>query len=159
MEVFCEYSDRPSKSIKVKGISWLNEHQSTFRGQSFRVMTLCSDVKMEADGPPKRWYPTATLHGVTTQKTVAQIFTAVECSNLTTTHEGVSKRFRIESITKHILTTINTRWEATQRVMVAKFTRLTHKITIQLQLVAESCTICSSPSRWPVRKLLDTPSY
>jgi len=26
-------------------------------------------------------------------------------------------------------------------------------------LVAESCTICSSRSRRPVRKLLDTPSY
>jgi hypothetical protein len=55
--------------------------------------------------------------------------------------------------------TINTCWEATQRVMAAKLTRLTHKIAIQLHLVAESCTICSSRSRSPVRKLLDTPSY
>jgi len=39
------------------------------------------------------------------------------------------------------------------------FTRLTHKIAIQLHLVADSCTICSSHSRWPVWKLLDTPSY
>jgi hypothetical protein len=38
--------------------------------------------------------------------------------------------------------------------MEAKFTRLTHKIAIQLHLVAESCTICSSRSRWPVWKLL-----
>jgi hypothetical protein len=53
----------------------------------------------------------------------------------------------------------NTCWEATQRVLVAKLIRLTHKIAIQLHLVAESCTICSSCSRWPVRKLLDTPSY
>jgi len=30
---------------------------------------------------------------------------------------------------------------------------------IQLHLVAESCTICNSRSRRPVRKLLDTPSY
>jgi hypothetical protein len=43
--------------------------------------------------------------------------------------------------------------------MVAKLTRLTHKIAIQLYLVAESCTICSSRSRWSVRKLLDTSSY
>jgi hypothetical protein len=43
--------------------------------------------------------------------------------------------------------------------MAAKLTRLTHKIAIQLHLVAESCTICSSRSRWLVRKLLDTPSY
>jgi hypothetical protein len=43
--------------------------------------------------------------------------------------------------------------------MVAKLTILTHKIAIQLHLVAESCTIFSSRSRRPVRKLLDTPSY
>jgi len=35
----------------------------------------------------------------------------------------------------------------------------THKITIQLHLVAESCNIYSSRSRRPVQKLLDTPSY
>jgi hypothetical protein len=43
--------------------------------------------------------------------------------------------------------------------MATKLTRLTHKIAIQLHLVAESCTICSSHSRWPVLKLLDTTSY
>jgi hypothetical protein len=43
--------------------------------------------------------------------------------------------------------------------MAAKLTRRTHKIAIQLHLVAESCTICSSRSRRPVRKLLDTSSY
>jgi hypothetical protein len=43
--------------------------------------------------------------------------------------------------------------------MVAKLTRLTHKIAIQLHPVAESCTICSSRSRRPVLKLLDTTSY
>jgi hypothetical protein len=35
----------------------------------------------------------------------------------------------------------------------------THKTAIQLYLVAESCTICSSRSRRPVRKLLDTSLY
>jgi hypothetical protein len=74
-------------------------------------------------------------------------------------HGGVSKSFRTMSITKYTFTTINTRLEATQRVMAAKLTRLTHKITIQLHLVAESCIICSSHSRRPVRKFLDTPSY
>jgi hypothetical protein len=44
-------------------------------------------------------------------------------------------------------------------VVAAKLTKLTHKIAIQLHPVAESCTICSSSSRWPVRKLLGTPSY
>jgi hypothetical protein len=54
---------------------------------------------------------------------------------------------------------INTRWDATRRLMAAKLTRLTHKIAIQLHLVAESYTTCSSRSRRPVRKLLDTPKY
>jgi len=42
--------------------------------------------------------------------------------------------------------------------MAAKLSRLTHKIAIQLYLVAASCTICSSHYRWSVRKLVDTPS-
>jgi hypothetical protein len=69
------------------------------------------------------------------------------------------QKFPGESITKYTLTFGITRSEATQRVMAAILTRLTHKIAIQLHLVAESCTICSSRSRRPVRKLLDTPSY
>jgi hypothetical protein len=40
--------------------------------------------------------------------------------------------------------------------MAVKLTRLTHKIATQLHLVAESCTICNSRSRRPVRELLDT---
>jgi hypothetical protein len=74
-------------------------------------------------------------------------------------YEGVSKSYRSESITKYTLTTRNTIWEATQRVMAAKVTRLTRRIAIQLHLVAESYTICGSRSRRPFRKLLDTPSY
>jgi hypothetical protein len=74
-------------------------------------------------------------------------------------YEGVSKSFRTESITKYMLTFGITRWEATQGVMAAKLTGLTHRITIQLYLVAESCTIRSSRSRRPIRKLLDIPSY
>jgi hypothetical protein len=38
-------------------------------------------------------------------------------------------------------------------------TRLTYKIAVQLHVVAESGTICSSRSRRPVRKVLVTPSY
>jgi hypothetical protein len=37
--------------------------------------------------------------------------------------------------------------------MASKLTRLIYKIAIQLHLVAENCTICSSRSRRPVRKL------
>jgi hypothetical protein len=73
------------------------------------------------------------------------------------TYEGVSRSFRTESIIKS--TTINTRWEATQRVMAAKLTRLPHKIEIQLHLVAESCTICSSRSGRPVRTLVHTHTH
>jgi hypothetical protein len=69
-------------------------------------------------------------------------------------YEGVSESFRTESITKYTLTTT-----ITQKVMAAKLARLTHKVAIQLHIVAESCTICSSRSRRPARKLLDTPSY
>jgi hypothetical protein len=43
--------------------------------------------------------------------------------------------------------------------MAAKLIGLTHKVAIQLHLVAESSTICNSRSRRTVRKLLDTPSY
>jgi hypothetical protein len=72
---------------------------------------------------------------------------------------GVSKSFRTESIKKYMLTTINARREATQRVMAAKLTRLTHKIAIQIHLVAKCCNICSSRFRRTVRELLDTHSY
>jgi hypothetical protein len=61
-------------------------------------------------------------------------------------YEGVSKSFRTESITKYTFVAINTPREATQRVMAAKLTTLTHRTAIQLRLVAESCTICSSRS-------------
>jgi len=43
--------------------------------------------------------------------------------------------------------------------MAAELTRLTHKIAIELHLIAESSTICSSCAKQPVQKLLDTPSY
>jgi hypothetical protein len=43
--------------------------------------------------------------------------------------------------------------------MMLKLTRLTQKIAILLHLVAESCAICISRSRRPVRKLLDTLSH
>jgi len=54
---------------------------------------------------------------------------------------------------------MNTRWEATQSVTAGRLTRLTHKIAIQLHLLAENCIIFSSRSRRPVRKFMDTPSY
>jgi hypothetical protein len=86
--------------------------------------------------------------------------TATETIQFQQVYQGATKSFRTESITKYTLTTTtNTRWEATQRVMAAELTKLTQRIAIQLHPVADSCTICSSHSRRPVRKLLDTPSY
>jgi hypothetical protein len=41
--------------------------------------------------------------------------------------------------------------------MATKLTILIHKIPIQLHLVAESCTVCSSRSRRPVRKIVVHP--
>jgi len=38
--------------------------------------------------------------------------------------------------------------------MAAKLTRLTHRMALQLHLMVESCTVCSSLSRRSVRKLL-----
>jgi hypothetical protein len=49
----------------------------------------------------------------------------VICFTLITSYEGVSKRFRTESITKYTLT-----FDIAQRFMAAKLTRLTHKIEI-----------------------------
>jgi hypothetical protein len=66
---------------------------------------------------------------------------------------GCIQKFPDWTVTKYMLTTINTRWEATQKVIAAELTRLTHKIATQLHLVAESCTICSSRSRRPDWKL------
>jgi hypothetical protein len=40
-----------------------------------------ASIKVQQHGPPKRWYPTTTLHGVTTQKTANSNFTAVKTSN------------------------------------------------------------------------------
>jgi hypothetical protein len=57
------------------------------------------------------------------------------CCYLRIEYEGVSRKFWTESITKYTRTTINTRWEATQRIMASKLTKLTHKIAIQLHLL------------------------
>jgi hypothetical protein len=97
------------------------------------------------------------LHSIVSLFILSSYF--LVASNYIRVYDGTSKSFRAESITKYRRTFGITCWEATQRVMAAKLTRLTHKIAIQLCLVAENCTICSSRSRRPVRKLLDIPSY
>jgi hypothetical protein len=42
----------------------------------------CSPWRWRQHGALKRWYPTTTLHGVTTQKTSTWFFTAMKVSNL-----------------------------------------------------------------------------
>jgi len=42
---------------------------------------VTSTWRRRQNGHPKRWYPTITLRGVTTQKTSTWIFTAVKTSN------------------------------------------------------------------------------
>jgi hypothetical protein len=69
-------------------------------------------------------------------------------------YEGVSKSFRTASIKKYTLTFGIAHCCPLQRVTAAKLTTLTHKIAIHLHSVTESCTICSSRSGRPVRKLL-----
>jgi hypothetical protein len=66
-------------------------------------------------------------------------------------YEEVSRSFGTDSLTTYMFTFGITRWQA--RVMAAKLTRLTHKIAIQLHLMAESSKICSSRSRRPVPKI------
>jgi hypothetical protein len=81
------------------------------------------------------------------------------CISLSSLHiRRCIQKFPDWVVTKYTLITINTRWKATQRVMAAKLTRLTHKIATQLRLMAERYIICSSRFRQPVRKFLDTPS-
>jgi hypothetical protein len=95
------------------------------------------------------------LHSIPFFFHIAHISQSILC----TKYECVSKTFRTELIMKYTPTFRITRCCPLQRVMAAKLTRLTHKIAIQLRLLAGSCTICSSRSRRPVRKLLDTLSY
>jgi hypothetical protein len=66
--------------------------------------------------------------------------------------DNTEERFVILYHNKHSL-------RSNTNVIVAKLTGITHKIAIQLHLVAESCIIYSPCSRKPVRKLLYTPSY
>jgi hypothetical protein len=140
----------------------------SFRTESITKYTLTFDIT--------RWEATQRVMAAKltrpTHKIAIQMHLVAESSNVCSSRsrQPVRKRLNTPSYvqkfpdwvdtTKYTpTTTINTRWEATQRVMAAKLTRLTHKIAIQLHLVAESRTVCSSHSRWPVRSVLDTPSY
>jgi hypothetical protein len=116
----------------------------------------CGCEEKNSQPPPEIEPPNSDRHSVAQRCTT-------ELGNVNKVGEfllrGCIGNFPDWVITKYTLTTINTRCEVTQRVMVAKLNRLTHKIAVQLHLVGESCTICSSRSKRPVRKLLDTHLY
>jgi hypothetical protein len=64
------------------------------------------------------------------------------------TYEGASKIFRMRQRNNN---------KHSSRSNTKGYGGKTHKIAIQLHLVTESSTICSSRFKRPVRKLLDTP--
>jgi hypothetical protein len=145
----------------------------TLRNSQKNVSTTSKKLHYAKEGVPGRWKDSKVAEKASLMKTVQAVRSLHERRTILNEwvnalvqedrrinwYESEPKSFLTESITKYTLTTINTRWDATQRDMAAKLTRLTHKLAIQLHLVAESCTICNSRSRRPVRKLLDTPSY
>jgi hypothetical protein len=71
-------------------------------------------------------------------------------------YDGV---FKISGLSHNEINNNNNNNKHTLRSNIKGYGSKIHKIAIQLHLMEESCTICSSLSRWPVRKLLDTPSY
>jgi hypothetical protein len=139
-------------------VRWVSQLKISLSCTTF--LFLLSLWRWRQHCPPKRCYPTTTLNGITTQKSRLESSPLWKPQISKRKIRGCIQKFPDwldNEIKKTII--INTRWEATQRVMAAKLTRLTHKIAIQLHLMAESCTICSFRSRRPVRKLLHTPSY
>jgi len=48
---------------------------------TFTIKQIGKKLRWRQHGPPKRWYPTTSLHGVTSQKTATRIFTAVKTSS------------------------------------------------------------------------------
>jgi hypothetical protein len=62
------------------------------------------------------------LHSCTVEEVYVAPVSFISCHEVFSLYEVVSKSFRTESITKYTPATINTRWEATQRVMAAKLT-------------------------------------
>jgi len=62
--------------IEVAALCVITPHRDMVRYQLF-------DMKCRQHGSPKRWYPTASLAGVTTQKTATWISIAMETWSLT----------------------------------------------------------------------------
>jgi hypothetical protein len=140
------------------------------RGLGIVHFTTASRTALGPTQPPIQWVPGVLSQGVKrpgrevdhSPPSSAEVKEWVEIylhSPDTPSWRGAQLKAQGQLYLYLTLTVGITRWEATQRVMVAKLTRLTHKIAIHLHLVAESCTICSSRSRRPIWKLLDTLSY
>jgi hypothetical protein len=105
------------------------------------------------------WLPKPWTRQLVTTELIRLFITDLELLIYTINIRGCNQKFpdwvdnEINNNNKHLLRSNNTKGYG------GKLTRMTHKIAIQLHLVAESWTICSSHSRRPVRKLLDTPSH
>jgi hypothetical protein len=135
--------------------------------ETFGYTLVWSSFRRHSEVSETSWASMATTGNTVLELSACPVLYCLHCSvhnkphctKLQWHYGDVSRSFRTDSTTKYTLTTINARWEATQRVMAANVTRLAHKIATQLHLVAESCIICSSRSRRPVLKRLDTPSY
>jgi len=52
-------------------------------GHRYRTSPVTTHWSWRQHRPLKCWYPTAKLHGITTQKTLSWIFTTMKTSNLT----------------------------------------------------------------------------
>jgi hypothetical protein len=86
-------------SVKTQGQLYLNLPPSTCREDTHREDSISptpasSPWRWRQHGPPKRWYPTTTLHGVTIQNTSTWNITAVKASKLEITVTYYSWRMR-----------------------------------------------------------------
>jgi hypothetical protein len=118
--------------------SWKHWRWFTLQDGVATLLALCSPIPFRLNLTIKKNRPTRAV-------SVSILLPSGGCSWYYVDHrsdglwiycENVSKSFRTES--KYTLTTVNTRWKATQDVMPAKLTRLTNKTAIQQHLVAES---------------------
>jgi hypothetical protein len=122
--------------------------------QSFSKRALCNftnliglDVLVQLREIERHYYESNLSIHIAVHKTINYLYSCF--INYTSVYRQVSGLSHNE---------INTHREVTLRIMAAKLTRLTHKIAIQLHLVAESYTIYSSRSRRPVQKIWVAPS-
>jgi len=119
------------------GISWLDEWL-------LASQVGCRSWRLRHHGPPKRWYPTTTLHGPATQKTTY-------CG-------GVSKSFRTGSLERELqmvqLSATRCSCIAILWISLVRFAAINLCVASQRMFIVVVYFVMDS-----VRKLMDTPSY